>query len=166
MKISKPMTLTAVAVAGAIGLAALIPAFAANDNHGQMRAHGPAAFFEKMDADGDGKVTAEEMTAARAAEFTAADTNGDGFLSKDEILAKAREHAQARMEMRADKMIERGDADGDGKISLAEADQHPPMERMLARLDTDGDGAISMDELKAMRDHGKGYHKNRGNADQ
>ena len=113
MKLSKPMTITAIAAASAIGLATLIPAFASGDGHGPMGGHGPAAFFEKMDANGDGKVTAEEMTAARAAEFASADADGDGFLSKAEILAKAQEHAQARMEQRAAKMIERGDTDVD-----------------------------------------------------
>src|SRR5262249_27695974 len=40
-------------------------------------------FFERLDANKDGKITKAEFDAARAAEFKAADKNGDGFISKE-----------------------------------------------------------------------------------
>jgi Ca2+-binding EF-hand superfamily protein len=79
--------------------------------------------FTTMDANGDGKVTAEEMTAARqkivgakpaAGEMSAAekikviDTNGDGMLTADEHGAGSKS------------MFERMDTDKDGFVTRAE----------------------------------------------
>jgi len=43
--------------------------------------------IERMDKDGDGKVSADEMPQQRRAGFSKSDTNGDGFLDKTEIAA-------------------------------------------------------------------------------
>jgi len=153
MKTSKFLTLGAISIA--IASVSLVPAMAAKDGQGKQF-RGPQAFLAQMDADGDGKVTVAEMAASQKAEFTARDTDGDGFLSKDEMLAAGNERAQKRMENRVERMIEHGDTDGDGKLSLAEAEQSPRIERMMARLDTDGDGAISTEEMQAMGKHGEG----------
>ncbi len=146
----------AVTLAAALGFAALVPAFAASDADRAM-GNGPAAHFLSMDANGDGKVTAEEIDAFRAEQFKTADTDGDGFLSKDELLAAAMTRMQERMAQRIDKMIAHDDKDGDGKISLAEQDGNPRMDRMFSRLDKDGDGALSTEELAAIGEHG--WHK-------
>lgn len=151
MKTSRFLTLGAISVA--IAAVSLVPAMAAKDGEGKQH-HGPQAFFERMDVDGDGKVTTAEIAAAQKAQFATFDTDGDGFLSKDEMLAAGNERAQKRIADRVEHMMKRGDTDGDGKISLAEAEQNPRMERMMARLDTDGDGAISTEEMQAMRKHG------------
>jgi len=56
--------------------------------------------FEKMDANGDGKVTFEEFKAASEPmlkmRFDRMDENKDGFLSKEEV-QKARENMHGRM---------------------------------------------------------------------
>src|SRR6185295_19594500 len=44
-------------------------------------------FFERLDANKDGKVTTAEFEAAHAARFKAADKNNDGFITKDEFAA-------------------------------------------------------------------------------
>jgi len=155
---TKIYTLSAVALATAIGAASLWPAFAAND-HTRMQGQGPAAQLLEMDINKDGKITADEMKAAAAERFAATDTNGDGFLSKDEMLAAATLQIHERMAKRIDKMMSKLDSDGDGKISVAEAETNPRMEHMMARLDTDGDGAISAEELAAMQGKGWGHGK-------
>ncbi|MCC6306681.1 MAG: hypothetical protein IT545_16020, partial [Rhodobacteraceae bacterium] len=43
--------------------------------------------FDRLDADGDGKVTGVEVRAARAARVAGLDADGDGFLTADELTA-------------------------------------------------------------------------------
>lgn len=81
-------------------------------------------FFERLDADKDGKITKAEYEASRAAEFKTADKNGDGFIDKDEFAAYG---DQRRTEF---------------------------VERMFARLDKNGDGKLTADELAAGRGKG------------
>ncbi|WP_137701570.1 EF-hand domain-containing protein [Marimonas lutisalis] len=126
--------------------------------------------FADADADGDGKVTQEEMKAYAKARFDAADTDGNGKLSADEMKAAAEKRAeearQRRFERMATRMIERMDDDGDCEISFEEMPgQQTGMERMFDRLDADGDGAISEEEMakmrERMRDGGKGGYGER-----
>lgn len=118
--------------------------------------------FEEMDANKDGKVTKDEMTAHREARFTRADTDKDGKLSAAELAAAADEKAKERSAKRASKMIERADKDGDGMLTMAE--MTPPRgDKMFDRADTDGDGAISKAEADAAREkmgkRGRGHRK-------
>ncbi|WP_168797857.1 EF-hand domain-containing protein [Pacificoceanicola onchidii] len=113
-------------------------------------------WFSEVDANGDGKVTEDEITAFKLARFQEADTDGDGFLSAEEMAAygdKMREERKAkRSAARAERMIERIDSDDDGKISAEEAAaMGPGSDKMLARLDADDDGAVSLEELQEMR---------------
>ncbi len=108
--------------------------------------------FAAMDSDKDGKVTPAEIEALRTARLMAADADKDGFLSPDELSAMAMGRMQARATDMATQMIERQDADGDGKLSLAEMQPRTPQERMFRRLDTDNDGALSEAEIAAAKD--------------
>jgi Ca2+-binding EF-hand superfamily protein len=111
--------------------------------------------FEDLDADSDGKITQEEMTAHMQARFDGADTDGDGALSKDELITRMTEHQAERMAAYADHMIERHDANSDGKLSPDEM-QARHKGNMFEKIDADGDGAISKEEFSEMRGkHGK-----------
>ncbi|MGE5191877.1 MAG: hypothetical protein ACM3U2_05200, partial [Deltaproteobacteria bacterium] len=44
----------------------------------------PLAFFQRLDQNGDGKVTEEEMPEFMKARFAAMDANGDKSIDKDE----------------------------------------------------------------------------------
>lgn len=112
---------------------------------------GPRIDFEQVDANGDGRITAEELAAHRAARFAGQDSDGDGVLSADEMKAAVLARVKERIEARIDRMIARRDSDGDGAISLAEMQGGDGGERLIERLDTDGDGAISAEELAAMK---------------
>lgn len=109
--------------------------------------------WDRLDANGDGKITADEMDARQAELFADADANGDGAITREEMMAfhKARraEHMRERM----------GDANGDGVVDrkefMAAAEAH------FKELDKNGDGVISEDELSAPRErhrHGERKH--------
>jgi hypothetical protein len=107
----------------------------------------PAAppLFAALDADGDGRVTAVELQAARAAQIDRFDADGDGRLSAVEYRTWWLDAAQARLtrQFRAD------DRDGDGMISLD--DLIARSGALLKRRDRDGDGAISVEEWRPRR---------------
>ncbi|MBD12913.1 EF-hand domain-containing protein [uncultured Roseovarius sp.] len=111
--------------------------------------------FEELDADADGKITPEEMSAHMQARFEGADTDGDGALSKDELIARMTERQAERMAAYADHMIERHDANKDGKLSPDEMKARNKG-KMFEMMDADADGAISKEEFTEMRgNHGQ-----------
>lgn len=147
---SKTMILAVVGVA----MVASAGFAVAQGKHG----YGTRPAFEKVDTNGDGKITQDEMQARAAARFGEADSDGDGAISRDEMLSRV----SARAEQRVDRMMRRMDADGDGKVSQAEMQQMRDnrMGRMIERMDTDGDGALSKEEFA--QGHRKGHHGRMG----
>lgn len=125
----------------------------AQDRRGGMGMDGMGMerMFERFDADGDGRLTQDEVAAARAARIAALDADGDGVVTRDEAIAFARAEASDRAERRAGAMFDRADADGDGRLTAAEvlAAGGMPLGGMFARMDLDNDGAISGDEARA-----------------
>ena len=133
-----------------LGLAAGI---AMADSHGKRG----GKMFDKLDANSDGKITQEEVAAAKEVRFAKVDADGDGFVTQEEMTA----HMMARHEERMKKMFERQDGDGDGKLAVSEFGGHG--EKMFEMMDADGDGAVTKEEAKAAREkmrahHGKGPH--------
>lgn len=117
-----------------------VAALAATDRKG-----GHHMSFEEIDVDGNGEITLLELQGIVAARFAKADTDGDGFLTQTELESAGHKHAQKR----AAKMMERMDADGDGKIALIELKPRRDPAKMFDRLDADGSGAISATEFDA-----------------
>lgn len=137
--------LTAAILAGGLSVAQ------ADSHKGKMgKGMGMQHSFEELDADADGKITPEEMTAHMQARFEGADTDGDGALSKDELVTRMTERQAERMAAYADHMIERHDANSDGKLSPDEM-QARNKGKMFEKIDADGDGAISKEEFSEMR---------------
>lgn len=90
--------------------------------------------FARLDADADGKVTREEMHQHRAA-------------SRDERWARAEERYRA------------ADANGDGSIDLAEAQNGMPRAaEHFGEIDADGNGLLTREELRAAMHAGRGHH--------
>ena len=106
--------------------------------------------FEEIDKNGDGFVTQAEVDAHRLARFAAMDTNGDGALSVEELVAAAKEGAAERIQKRAEKMIEKRDANNDGKITADEAGPRHAG-KMIERMDTNNDGQVSKEEFEAAK---------------
>lgn len=125
--------------------------------------------FATMDADKDGKISKDEVTAFRAARVTAADANADGKLSVDEISAMHLAAMQKSAATMAERMIERLDADGDKMLTAAEMMDRPLPAAMFDRIDTNQDGFIDESEAKAAQDRmmerGRGHGRQHGKMD-
>ena len=82
-------TLTALTLAAIMGVAAYtaLPAGAQDSGMG-MGDNARMPPFETVDADKDGKITAAEIAAHRKATVLGSDTNGDGKLSAEELTAR------------------------------------------------------------------------------
>lgn len=107
--------------------------------------------FAAIDTDKDGKITAAELTAWRAAEAKALDADGDGLISADELAKMQMKGMENRAQTRAAAMVSRLDSDGDGKLSATEMAARPVPTGLIDRLDTDKDGALSQAELDAAK---------------
>ncbi|MGB7756597.1 MAG: EF-hand domain-containing protein [Salinisphaera sp.] len=124
MKMNKYLTLSLLAA----GLSVSAAGFAA-DNAAPKHGPGSQAVFNKLDANGDGKLTAAEMTrlpqVIKQQMLDKVDTNHNGKIEKSEF--------EARAKARAD--------------------------RLFAKLDRNGDGSISADEMKSPGRHPMGPPK-------
>ncbi|MDO9525383.1 MAG: hypothetical protein Q7J57_07540 [Gemmobacter sp.] len=120
--------------------------------------HGAMLDFETLDINKDGKITKEDITAARDARIKSMDPDGDGFVTREEMLAHAMEAERKRVEARVGDMFDSMDTDADGRLSAAEVisgrmgrSGSGGMDRMFDRVDADKDGAISPEELDAAK---------------
>lgn len=118
--------------------------------------------FSTLDADGSGEVSLIELQARGDARFGTLDTDGDGFLTTAELTASD----QDRAERRATRMLERMDANADGKLSLDEikTSRRDPA-RFFERMDADNSGGISQAEFEEARAHMKERHAGKPNRD-
>lgn len=128
---------------------------------GDARAHGDVGtMLQKMDTNGDGKISAEEHAAGARAMFQEMDTNGDGKVSpaemdayhaRTEAMSTKPEKAGKAMELTSAEKIKVMDTNGDGMLS---ADEHAAGARlMFDKMDTNHDGFLTKAELQAGHDH-------------
>ncbi|MBX9455413.1 MAG: hypothetical protein KL863_04960 [Rhizobium sp.] len=113
--------------------------------------------IKRADLNNDGKISQSEMTRGIAVTFAKVDANGDGMLSAAEVsgakavLKSERKRAKAegkgRMQFvkfpakRIGKRFDRIDANGDGMLSKGELER--VAERMFKKRDKNNDGYIS-----------------------
>jgi len=93
----KKLFLAAVAI-GALSIAATA---AIADNHGGEGHKGK--MMEKVDTDGDGKISKAEFMAKHESKFMKMDVDGDGFISKEEM-KEAKGKMKNKMKDKMDKM--------------------------------------------------------------
>lgn len=121
--------------------------------------HGPMA---KFDADGNGTITRGEARAGAADMFAQADADKNGRVTMEEMRAFHGRMGGHRGGPppgdpdgpRPDHGIPL-DADGDGSVTLAEAQDG--VERHLAAIDSNHDGAVSGDEMRAAHEAHRGH---------
>lgn len=152
----KTRTMIALLTATALSLAALSTAGLAQERRG------PSFPFETVDANKDGKVTEAEFNAYRAAESKAIDANADGTLSVEELTAAHLAKLTERATDMATKMVERMDTDGDNALSAAELVARPMPAMLFDKADTDADGAVTKAELDAMQAQMAAHHGKKG----
>lgn len=121
------------------------------------------ADYADMDANKDGKVTAEEIDARltksaeakleaikkeRDAAFARLDTNGDGSISRAEFDEKAKLPTVKQPD--AKPFLDRFDANKDGSITLEEF--RAPTMANFAKMDLNKDGTVTPSEAKSAPD--------------
>lgn len=163
MKVTKSVLAVSLVIGSAVALS--LPAI------GQARGmigmpEGMMPGFEAIDADKDGKVTPEEVSAFRNGMISGADANSDGMINLEELTAQEAKLMQTVAADHAARRMKSQDANGDGQLTAEELLMPPVPFDLFARLDTDNDGAVSKDEFAAMRakltDHGRGMGHGRG----
>ncbi len=102
--------------------------------------------FERLDADGNGRIDKQEFARGGAAMFGRLDADGDGVITLEELEDTARRE-------RIKRRFERMDADADGRVTKAEF--AAAGDKLFAHLDENADGYLSMGELERRR-HGGG----------
>ncbi len=98
--------------------------------------------FKKFDANGDGKLTQDEVPADLWAKLQAGDANGDGAITADELPKPPADGDKPRG---PEALFKKHDANGDGALT---ADEVPAeLWEKLSRGDADGDGKITIEEM-------------------
>lgn len=104
--------------------------------------------WREADTDRNGTLSRAEMQVSMptiAANFGRMDANGDGQLSQDEMHSFKRPGADKEQWSRSFKTA---DADGDGSLTLAEAQAGMPMlASQFSTIDADRDGKVTKQEL-------------------
>ncbi len=145
--------LTATLMGGGAALAAAATATAQTQD---MPPPGPGGPLLRADADKDGVVTRDEVLADVAARFARLDADKDGKISKEERQAMKGMRGGRGMrgpggEGREGRgMGRRGDANGDGVISLDE--QKAQALKMFAFVDRNSDGKVDQAEREQMHE--------------
>lgn len=102
---------------------------------------GKGGWLARLDTNKDGVISADEYSAIP--DLRAADTNNDGVLSVEEVAAMIQKREYER---RAERMMRGMDIDGDGKVTLAEIEQHRA--KRFALMDRNNDGKLEGRELR------------------
>ena len=111
---------------------------------------GKGGHFDRLDANGDGEISADEMNDKTAAFLEGADADGNGAVSKEEMKAF---HKAKREERRAKHSP---DKNGDGIVDRTEYISQA--QERFDKMDKDGNGVLSEEEQHRSR----GRHHRRG----
>jgi len=110
---------------------------------------GGGGMIQRLDKDGDGKLSKDEVPERMAERFDKLDKDGDGFITAEEMQAMQRRGRDGQGGPQGGGMIKRLDKDGDGKLSKDEVPEK--MAEHFDKLDANGDGVLDEGELGKMR---------------
>lgn len=117
--------------------------------------------FAQRDANGDGKLSPQEVPRMAKERFAKLDGNQDGFLSLEEMKAKHAEKAA-----RGQDRFAGADANGDGVLSRAE--MRALKEAHFKKMDKNNDGVVTQDEVgrgrRAAHESKQGKKRSQGRA--
>lgn len=134
-----------------LGLAAQAQPKAGPGNGSKGERPTPAQIVERMDADSNGSISADEARGPLAEHFDKADIDGSGEITLRELAVARSERQQRRQE--GARKLKGADTDGSGTISKAEATA-ARLEKMVEHFDqadVNGDGELTKKEMKAAR---------------
>ncbi len=103
--------------------------------------------LQKMDSNGDGRISLDEYLAASSARFKSLDSQNKGSIDAADIAGS--KVAIARIDHRANAMVKHLDTAGNGYVTQDEF--IAAAQKRFARLDKKGDGKLTPDELTAPR---------------
>lgn len=131
-----------------VAMACLWVVDASAQGRGGGRGFGPSPMMMVLDADRDGTISASEIAGASAA-LKKLDKNGDGQLTMDELRPPRGERGEGRggFGQRLQRLME-FDKNKDGKLSASELPE--PMQGIMDRADTNGDGSLTKAEIDAL----------------
>jgi len=149
--------------AALLGLSMAVPASAQDKpyNH-EARLKG---FFDRVDADHDGTISAAEAEQYMAAYFDRLDTDQDGTLTLDEYLAplhRAHDRAGERRRPGLEKALQRAEEDfkaldktgtGAGTGHVDKATYLAASRAKFVETDKDHTGTLTLEQLRAARGH-------------
>jgi Ca2+-binding EF-hand superfamily protein len=102
-----------------------------------------AHMLEKMDTNGDGRISLDEFVAAAGARFKSIDTQHKGSIDAADIAGSP--DAVARIDRRVESIVKHLDTAGNGYVTKDEF--LAAAESRFARMDGNGDGKLTPDEL-------------------
>lgn len=145
---------TRLSLAAAVCVAALPLSVAAAA--GSSPAAHAGRLLQRLDADGDGRVSLDEYLAAATRRFDALDADHRG--SVDAAAIASSPAALARIDRHADRLVRRLDTAGNGYVT--EAEFVIAAQDRFTRLDRNADGRLTADELAPApgRRHGAHAH--------
>jgi len=133
---------------------------------------GAGRMFDRVDTDKNGTLSEAEVLASAQKMFERRDRNKDGFIDTADARPMkgkgGKGHKGMKGEQRAERMLKRLDANGDGKVSKEELLQRAS--ETFDRFDTDKNGEVSKAELdakrEAFRDARKAFRQIKANDDE
>ena len=116
--------------------------------------------WTRLDADGDGRISATEgeADASFSTDFAAMDTDDDGFITATEYRGAAKAdmqggtggaNASSRSSANVGDVMRRLDANADGSLSLGEGEADASIKANFSAIDANSDGLVSRSEYRA-----------------